>query len=96
MLVSISDDDALPGASIAVHTSGDFLNFHPHLHAIVSDGCLRADGSFQTLPNFDPADLQAAFQHEVLKMLKKEGKINAAVIENMLSWRHSGFNVYRD
>lgn len=27
-------------------------------------------------------------------MLKKEGKINDAIIENMLSWYHSGFNVY--
>jgi hypothetical protein len=27
-------------------------------------------------------------------MLKAEGKITDAVIENMLSWHHSGFNVY--
>lgn len=27
-------------------------------------------------------------------MLKAEGKINDALIENMLSWPHSGFNVY--
>lgn len=27
-------------------------------------------------------------------MLKKEGKINDAIIENMLSWYHSSFNVY--
>jgi len=27
-------------------------------------------------------------------MLKKEGKINEAIIENMLSWHHSGFHVY--
>ncbi len=27
-------------------------------------------------------------------MLKAEGKVNDAVIENMLSWHHSGFNVY--
>ena len=27
-------------------------------------------------------------------MLKKEGKINDAVIENMLSRHHSGFHVY--
>ena len=39
-------------------------------------------------------DLEEAFQYEVLKMLKKEGKINDAIIENMLSWYHSGFNVY--
>jgi hypothetical protein len=39
-------------------------------------------------------DLEEAFQYEVLKMLKKEGKINDVIIENMLSWHHSGFNVY--
>ncbi len=27
-------------------------------------------------------------------MLKAEDKISDAIIENMLSWRHSGFNVY--
>jgi len=27
-------------------------------------------------------------------MLKAEGKINEAIIESMLNWRHSGFNVY--
>ena len=27
-------------------------------------------------------------------MLKAEGKINDAVIENMMQWHHSGFNVY--
>jgi hypothetical protein len=88
------DDDAMPEASIVVHTAGDFLNYHPHLHAIVSDGCFRSDGSFQTVPDFDQEDLEAAFQHEVFKMLKKEGKINDAVIDNMLSWYHSGFHVY--
>ncbi len=27
-------------------------------------------------------------------MLKKEGKINHVVIENMISWRHTGFHVH--
>jgi hypothetical protein len=27
-------------------------------------------------------------------MLKKEEKINDAIIENMLSWYHTGFHVY--
>jgi len=39
-------------------------------------------------------DLEDAFQYEVFKMLKKEGKINDAIIENMLSWHHTGFHVY--
>ena len=33
--------------------------------------------------------------HEVFKMLKAEGKITDAIIENMMNWRHSGFNVKR-
>ncbi|WP_035242221.1 hypothetical protein [Desulfobacter vibrioformis] len=41
-----------------------------------------------------PGFLKEIFQYEVLKMLKKEGKITDAVIENMLSWQHSGFHVY--
>ena len=40
------------------------------------------------------AELEELFRHEVFKMLKAEGKINDTVIENMLNWHHSGFNVY--
>ena len=87
-------DDAVPGASIAVQTYGDFQNFNPHLHAIVSDGCFLDDGSFKMAPGFMLEDLEEAFQYEVLKMLKKEEKINDAIIENMLSWYHTGFHVY--
>ena len=42
--------------------------------------------------SFAIEDLEKIFQYEVLKVLKKEGKKNNAVIENMLSWRHSDFN----
>lgn len=54
------------------------------------------DGDFHMAPEFTLEDLEEVFQYEVLKMLKKEGKINNAIIENMLSWRHSGFHVYID
>jgi len=33
------------------------------------------------------------FRYEVFKMFKAEGKINDVVIENMMNWHHSGFNV---
>jgi hypothetical protein len=35
-----------------------------------------------------------SIHHAMLKMLKTEGKITDAVIENMLSWHHNGFKVY--
>ncbi len=66
----VSDTDAVPGASIAVQTYSDFLNFNPHLHAITSDGCFLNDGSFKTAPDFMLEDLEEIFQYEVLKMLK--------------------------
>ena len=90
---SVSEDDATPGAVISVQTFGDFLNFNSHLHIIATDGCFNGDGFiFGSQPN--SSDLVKPFRDEVLKMLKKEGKINDAIIENMLSWHHSGFNIY--
>ena len=34
------------------------------------------------------------FRHEVFKMLKSEGRIGDMLIDNLMNWRHSGFNVY--
>jgi hypothetical protein len=34
------------------------------------------------------------FRYEVLKKLKAEGKITDVIVENMMNWSHSGFNVY--
>jgi hypothetical protein len=42
----------------------------------------------------DPKELEDAFRCEVLKLLRDADKINDLVIENMLSWHNSGFNVY--
>lgn len=39
-------------------------------------------------------DLEDAFRREVFALLKKEGKLNTFVIENMMNWHHGGFNVY--
>ena len=91
---SVPFDEAIPGAAIAVHSFGDFQQFNPHLHLIVTDGCFFGNGTFTKGPAPEPIDLQDLFRYEVLKMLKAKGKINDAVIENMLGWRHSGFNVY--
>jgi hypothetical protein len=85
---SRSFDDAVPGAAVAVHTFGDFQQFNPHLHQIATDGCFSGAGTFTKSREPVAKDLEGLFQYEVLKMLKADGKINDAVIENMLSWRH--------
>jgi hypothetical protein len=72
----------------------EYLNFHPHLNVLATDGCFYNDGAFMVCPPPKTADLEELFRHEVFKMLEAEGKITDSVIENMINWRHSGFNVY--
>jgi len=88
------DDDAAPGAAIAVQSFGDFLKYNPHLHLLATDGCFDSNSGF--LVDTDPRadDLHDLFRYEVFKLLKSEGKITDGVIDNMMNWRHSGFSVY--
>jgi hypothetical protein len=83
-----------PGAVIAVQTFGDFLNFNPHCHVLCTDGGFFESGAFKIAPAFDTESLQKLFQHKILKMLLRKGKIMEEVPKLILSWRHSGFNVH--
>ena len=91
---AVASDDAKAAAAVAVQSFGDFQNFHPHLHVLATDGCFHNDTAFTVCPQPDTGALEKLFRYEVFKMLKSEGKINDVVIENMMNWRHSGFNVY--
>ena len=90
---SIPNDDAVAGGVVAVQTFGDFQNFNPHLHVIATDGCFYGQGQFQVGNQPVPDDLTPLFRQEVFKLLKSHG-LPERVIENMMGWRHSGFNVY--
>ena len=46
------------------------------------------------LPNARCQGFGKLFRREVFKMLKAEGKIGDGLIEKLMNWRHSGFNVY--
>jgi hypothetical protein len=41
---AVCDEDAGPGAVIAIQSFGDFLGFHPHAHVLVTDGCFYGEG----------------------------------------------------
>jgi len=81
-------------AAVAVQTFGDFQNFNPHLHIIVTDGCFYGNGKFLVCTPPDHKLVKEMFRREVFKMLKSEGKIGDMLIDNLMNWRHSGFNVY--
>ena len=88
---------SLPGKSgmiAALHTAGDLLHFHPHVHAIALDGTVDENGAFYQLLELDIDKLHRCFQQNVFNALLKQELITPEVVENMSGWQHSGFNVW--
>jgi len=84
---------AEPGPVVFVHSFGNLLNFHPHLHVMATDGGFTPDGAFHPLPAMSLAPIEGLFRHRVLGMLRRKGLLTPERIKLMRSWEHSGFNV---
>jgi ribosomal protein S27E len=91
---ALAGEHLVPGIIVAIQTSGDRLNFHPHLHLLVTEGGVDRAGIFHGLPRLDDARLAELFSQEVLRRLSDQGLISPEWRERILSWRHSGFNVH--
>jgi len=91
----VRDSKAVPGAVVAIQTFGDFpLGFHPHLHILVSDGSFHENGMFSVSPSVETKTLEQIFRHKVFKMLLSKEKITEDLVDMIMKWRHSGFNVF--
>ena len=92
LLTSAFKGKSSPGAIVCIQTFGSLLDFHPHLHILVSWGLFHGNGCFHPLHAVPSADsLSRLFRHKVLRMLLKQGAIDQDIVDNMLSWRHIGF-----
>jgi hypothetical protein len=78
----------------ALHTARDLLDFHPHIHSIAIDGTVYKNGTFHQLTEIDIEKFHNHFQQNVFNALLKQDLITQDVVDNMLSWEHSGFNVW--
>ena len=96
IVATLGDDTALPGAIGFIQTAGELLNFHPHVHLLITDGVLEPDGSFERLPYPHCRQLERLFRAELLRLLLARGLISQEVVDNLLSWHHSGFSVHAD
>jgi hypothetical protein len=90
--------DSIPGCQtgsvMALHTAGDLLNYHPHIHSICLHGGLDSEGKFFEMPSVDSEYLQRVFARNVFSFLKEKGLLSDDDITSMQSWRHSGFNAF--
>ena len=82
-----------PAFFLALHSFGEYLDFHPHVHALVADGLLDSDGQWQPAPEIPHRVLEELFRTRIFAELLRLKLISPELVERMSSWKHTGFNV---
>jgi len=82
-----------PAFFLALHTFGEYLDFHPHIHALVADGLLDEKGDWQPAPPIPRHVLEQLFRTRIFAELLRQKFISPELIARMKTWQHSGFNV---
>jgi hypothetical protein len=85
--------DAVPGMIGAIQTFGQLIHWHPHIHALVTEGVFLPEGTFLPLPKLATEPFRKLWEQEVFALLLAEGKISEEVVANIRCWKHSGFSV---
>ena len=95
---SVGDEGAAgrarPGMVAVAQTATDLLEWSPHVHALVSRGGWRRDGTWVSMPHVEAKAAELLFRHKVIACLRDEGLLSDERIELLLSWHHTGFSVH--
>lgn len=85
--------DVFHGGILVPQTFGGMANWNPHVHALITDACWDREGNCYPMPEIDKdiKGIEKLFACFVFKVLLKEGMISTELVENMNSWKHSGF-----
>ena len=83
--------DVLPGCVASLQTFGSYAaNFHPHVHALITEGAFDPEGEFLPLPTLDTDALSELFRRLVLDALHRAGRLSTSFRDSLLDWIHSG------
>jgi len=98
-----AEHDSVPAIVTAIYTFGEYLDFHPHLHALAADGLFDRQGRFHVMRTGEDGgktDAHLASTHAALEQLFR-ARVIAFLVEarflpvdraSMLrGWVHSGF-----
>jgi len=91
---TVSGHELMPGIVAVIQTFGDRINFHPHLHLLVTEGGKAPENHFHKISCFHDDLIQALFTREVFSLLLREKLIALPLVQKILSWHHTGFNVH--
>jgi len=95
MRTTLGLPDGHPGIVMTIHTFGEYMDFHPHLHALVADGLFMQSGLFYVLPKVSLKPLEELFRVRVITFLAEKGFLPTERARMLRGWVHSGFNVHR-
>ncbi|MDA1088379.1 MAG: transposase [Verrucomicrobia bacterium] len=95
MRTTLNLPDGQPGIVMAIHTFGEYMDFHPHVHALVADGLFARSGLFHVLPDVTLKPVEESFRARVITFLVEKGLLPADRARMLRGWVHSGFNVHR-
>jgi len=85
---------AVPGMVASIQTFGSYANFHPHIHALVTNGVVTGEGEWLPLPEWTPGVIEEVFRRLVVRGLVKAQRLSEEFREVLLGWERSGFSVY--
>ncbi len=91
MAAALEEKGFRPGMVSVVQTFGEAVKFHPHVHALGSQGGWTACGEWIPLPYVDEGAAERLFRH---KLLRRRGLRSQERIEPLNSRRRSGFSVH--
>jgi hypothetical protein len=77
-----------------IQTFGSCLNFHPHLHVLVTEGGMDRNGRFHRVSRFNDSLISQCFSREVFALLLRQKLISLSLVGKILRWRHTSFNVH--
>jgi len=78
---------------LTLHTVGEYLDFHPHIHALGADGLSDNDGTWHPAPEIPHRVLEELFRTKIFAELLRHKLISNDLVARMKSCQHTGFNV---
>ncbi len=91
---AVTGRELTPGIIAVIQSFGSRINLHPHLHFLKTEGGEDKEGRFHKLSNFNDSLLREFFSREVFSLLLRKQLINLSLVQKVLRWRHTGFNVH--
>lgn len=95
MRIALGLPEGIAGIVMVIHTFGEYLDFHPHLHALVADGLFTRSGLFYVLLEVSLRPREELFRARVITFLLAKGLLPPQRARMLRDWKHSGFNIHQ-